>query len=137
MIYSLLPASISHQAVDFYHHYKEDIALMAEIGFRAFRMSISWTRIFPQGEEEQPLEEGLQFYDDVHSQGHIILHKVYFIKCHPVLHFSAVSLKNETAETEKAIQGSAAVPSAVHFCKMQRHIIIADPRAFRRNEKSV
>ncbi len=58
----------SHQAVDFYHHYKEDIALMAEIGFRAFRMSISWTRIFPQGEEEQPLEEGLQFYDDVFDE---------------------------------------------------------------------
>lgn len=41
----------SHEAVDFYHHYKEDIALFAEMGFKCFRMSINWPRIFPQGDE--------------------------------------------------------------------------------------
>ncbi len=55
----------SHRAVDFYHHYKEDIALMAGMGFNVFRFSICWSRIFPTGEEEQPNEEGLAFYDDV------------------------------------------------------------------------
>lgn len=50
---------------DFYHRYKEDIALMAEMGFRVFRMSISWARIYPSGYEEQPNEAGLQFYHDV------------------------------------------------------------------------
>ena len=55
----------SHEAVDFYHHYKEDIALFAEMGFRCYRMSIAWTRIFPNGDDEQPNEAGLQFYDNV------------------------------------------------------------------------
>lgn len=55
----------SHEAIDFYHHYKEDIALFAEMGFRIFRFSIAWTRIFPTGEETKPNEAGLQFYDNV------------------------------------------------------------------------
>ncbi|MBE6128957.1 MAG: glycosyl hydrolase family protein [Erysipelotrichaceae bacterium] len=55
----------SHQAVDFYHHYKEDIALMAGMGFNVFRFSVCWSRIFPTGDEETPNEEGLKFYDDV------------------------------------------------------------------------
>ena len=55
----------SHEAIDFYHHYKEDIALFAEMGFKVFRFSIAWTRIFPTGEEETPNEKGLQFYDNV------------------------------------------------------------------------
>lgn len=55
----------SHDAIDFYHHYKEDIALMAEMGFRCFRFSIAWTRIFPTGMEAEPNEAGLQFYDNV------------------------------------------------------------------------
>lgn len=51
--------------IDFYHHYKEDIALFAEMGFKVFRMSVSWSRIFPQGDEEEPNEKGLRFYEDV------------------------------------------------------------------------
>ena len=58
----------SHEATDFYHHYKEDIALFAEMGFKTFRMSINWTRIFPTGMEEEPNEEGLQFYDNVFDE---------------------------------------------------------------------
>ena len=53
---------------DFYHHYKEDIALMAEMGFKVFRMSIAWTRIYPNGIEEEPNELGLKFYDDVFDE---------------------------------------------------------------------
>ena len=55
----------SHTATDFYHHYKEDIALFAEMGFKVFRMSIAWTRIFPKGIEEEPNQEGLDFYRNV------------------------------------------------------------------------
>ena len=55
---------------DFYHHYKEDISLMAEMGFRVFRMSISWPRLFPTGTETEPLEEGVQFYHDVFAECH-------------------------------------------------------------------
>ncbi len=55
----------SHEAIDFYHHYEEDIALFAEMGFKTFRTSINWTRIFPTGMEEEPNEAGLAFYDKV------------------------------------------------------------------------
>ncbi len=58
----------SHEAIDFYHNFKEDIALFAEMGFKCFRMSIAWTRIFPNGDESQPNEEGLKFYDDVFDE---------------------------------------------------------------------
>lgn len=58
----------SQEATDFYHHYKEDIALMAEMGFKAFRMSINWSRIFPNGDEEEPNEEGLKFYDQIFDE---------------------------------------------------------------------
>lgn len=55
----------SRKAIDFYHHYKEDIALFAEMGFKAYRMSISWARIFPNGDDECPNEKGLLFYKNV------------------------------------------------------------------------
>ena len=58
----------SHEATDFYHHYKEDIALFAEMGFKCFRMSVGWTRIFPRGDEEEPNEAGLEFYDKVFDE---------------------------------------------------------------------
>ncbi|NRG31611.1 6-phospho-beta-glucosidase [Niallia circulans] len=58
----------SHEAIDFYHRYKEDIALFAEMGFKSFRMSISWARIFPNGDDAVPNEAGLQFYDDVFDE---------------------------------------------------------------------
>ncbi len=51
--------------IDFYHHYREDIALFAEMGFKVFRLSIAWSRIFPNGDEEEPNEAGLAFYEDV------------------------------------------------------------------------
>jgi 6-phospho-beta-glucosidase len=56
------------RGIDFYHRYKEDIALFAEMGFKTFRMSISWPRIFPNGDELEPNEEGLAFYDKVFDE---------------------------------------------------------------------
>ncbi|MBY4130168.1 glycoside hydrolase family 1 protein [Rhodococcus fascians] len=53
------------QAIDFYNRYAEDIALFAEMGFKVFRFSIAWSRIFPMGDEDKPNEEGLAFYDRV------------------------------------------------------------------------
>jgi 6-phospho-beta-glucosidase len=55
----------NHDGIDFYHRYAQDIALFAEMGFNIYRMSISWSRIFPMGDEEQPNEAGLAFYDRV------------------------------------------------------------------------
>ena len=57
-------------AIDFYHRYKEDIKLFAEMGFKVFRLSIAWSRIFPMGDEEQPNEKGLAFYDAVFDECH-------------------------------------------------------------------
>lgn len=54
--------------VDFYHRYKEDIKLFAEMGFKTFRMSIAWSRIFPNGDELEPNEKGLEFYDKVFDE---------------------------------------------------------------------
>ncbi len=53
------------RAIDFYHRYVEDIALFAEMGFSVFRFSVAWSRIFPNGDDAQPNEEGLAFYDRV------------------------------------------------------------------------
>ncbi|WP_343711291.1 glycoside hydrolase family 1 protein [Kosakonia radicincitans] len=58
----------SHEAIDFYHRYKEDIALFAEMGFKCFRTSIAWSRIFPRGDETTPNEAGLKFYDDLFDE---------------------------------------------------------------------
>ena len=58
----------SHEGVDFYHHYQEDIALLAEMGSKIFRLSINWTRIFPQGDELTPNAEGLAFYRRVFEE---------------------------------------------------------------------
>src|SRR5690625_405899 len=60
----------NHEAIDFYHRYKEDIALFAEMGFKVFRMSIAWSRIFPNGNELEANEEGLAFYDRVFDELH-------------------------------------------------------------------
>ncbi|EAC5456571.1 glycoside hydrolase family 1 protein, partial [Listeria monocytogenes] len=54
--------------IDFYHRYKEDITLMAEMGFKTFRLSISWPRIFPNGNDQEPNEAGLAFYDAVFDE---------------------------------------------------------------------
>lgn len=63
----------AREAIDFYHHYREDIALFGEMGFKALRLSIAWSRIFPNGDDAEPNEEGLAFYEDVfracHEQG--------------------------------------------------------------------
>lgn len=58
----------NHEAIDFYHRYKEDIALFSELGLKCLRTSIGWSRIFPRGDETEPNEEGLAFYDRVFDE---------------------------------------------------------------------
>ena len=59
-----------HEAIDFYHHYKEDIALFAEMGFSMYRLSINWTRIYPNADDEKPNQKGLEFYHKVFDELH-------------------------------------------------------------------
>lgn len=56
------------EGIQFYDNYKEDIKLFAEMGFKTFRMSIAWSRIYPKGDEDKPNEKGLQFYEDVFKE---------------------------------------------------------------------
>ena len=56
------------EAVDFYHHFREDIGLLAQMGFKVYRMRVAWTRIFPNGDEEEPNEAGLRFYEEVFKE---------------------------------------------------------------------
>lgn len=58
----------AHEAIDMYHHFKEDIALFAQMGFKCYRLSVSWTRIFPNGDDEMPNEEGIRFYNDLFDE---------------------------------------------------------------------
>lgn len=58
----------NHEAIDFFHRYKDDIKLFSEMGFTCFRTSIAWSRIFPAGDELEPNEAGLQFYDDMFDE---------------------------------------------------------------------
>ena len=64
------PDNMKLIGIDFYHRYKEDIRLFAEMGFKVFRLSIAWSRIFPMGDEETPNEKGLEFYDRVFDECH-------------------------------------------------------------------
>ena len=64
------PDNMKLIGIDFYHRYKEDIKLFAEMGFKVFRLSIAWSRIFPKGDEETPNEVGLDFYDRVFDECH-------------------------------------------------------------------
>lgn len=58
----------SHGAVDHYHHFREDIALLGEMGFKTYRLSVGWSRIFPQGDELEPNRAGVEFYRRVFEE---------------------------------------------------------------------
>lgn len=58
----------NHDATDGYHHYKEDIALFAEMGFKTYRMSISWSRLYPHGDEKEPNKAGVEFYRSIFKE---------------------------------------------------------------------
>lgn len=64
----------THEAIDFYHRYREDIALLAELGLKSFRTSINWSRIFPNGDDGLPNEAGLRFYDALFDE--LLKHKI-------------------------------------------------------------
>ena len=70
------------RGIDFYHRYREQLALLGEMGFKVFRMSISWSRIFPNGDDPVPNEEGLAFYDAVFDECHRLGMEPLVTLCH-------------------------------------------------------
>ncbi|MCD7829277.1 MAG: glycoside hydrolase family 1 protein, partial [Clostridiales bacterium] len=101
----------SREATDFYHHYKEDIALAAEMGFKCFRMSINWTRIFPTGMETEPNEAGLAFYDKVFDE----LNK-YGIE--PLVTISHYELPYALVEKYNGWYGREVIDCYVRYCEV-------------------
>lgn len=101
----------SHEATDFYHHYKEDIALFAEMGFKTFRLSIAWTRIFPTGMEEIPNEEGLKFYDAVFDECH-----KYGIE--PLVTISHYEMPYAMVEKYNGWEGRESIDCYVRYCEI-------------------
>lgn len=63
-----VPENLKLIGIDFYHRYAEDIKLFAEMGFKVYRMSVAWSRIYPNGDDEEPNEKGLEFYDRVFDE---------------------------------------------------------------------
>ena len=64
----------SHEGIDFYHHYKEDIAMFANMGFKAFRLSIDWSRIYPNGDEDEPNQKIVKLGVCLDYHRHILNH---------------------------------------------------------------
>jgi len=100
----------SHEAIDFYHHYAEDIALFAEMGFKTFRLSINWTRIYPTGEETEPNEKGLEFYDKVFD-----CCQKYGIE--PLVTISHYELPYALVEKYNGWEGREVIDCFVRYCK--------------------
>lgn len=104
----------THEAVDFFHRYKEDIALYAEMGFKVFRMSINWPRIFPTGEELTPNPEGLAFYRDVFTEC-----KKYGIE--PLVTLSHYELPFTLAKKYGGWSSREVIPLFLRYCETVFH----------------
>ena len=100
----------SHEATDFYHHYREDIALMAEMGFKCFRLSINWSRIFPTGIEEKPNEKGLEFYDRVFDE--CIRHDI-----EPLVTISHYEMPFELARSKNGWLSRETISYFIHYAE--------------------
>lgn len=101
----------NHEAIDFYHHYKEDIALFANMHLKCLRTSIAWTRIFPNGDEEEPNEEGLQFYDAVIDE--LLKHHI-----EPVITLSHFEMPLHLAQEYGGFRNREVVHHFVKFAKV-------------------
>lgn len=100
----------NHEGIDFYHRYQDDIALFAEMGFKAFRTSIAWSRIFPKGNEVEPDEEGLAFYDRIFDE----LLK-YGIE--PVITLSHFEMPLWIAQEHRGFMSRKTIDFFVHFAE--------------------
>jgi 6-phospho-beta-glucosidase len=101
----------SHEAVDFYHHYKEDISLLHEMGFKTYRMSIAWSRIFPKGDEEEPNMKGLQFYDSV-------IHELVNAGIEPVITISHFEIPAGIVEKYGGWENREVISLYLHFAEI-------------------
>ncbi len=101
----------SYVAIDFYHRYKEDIALLAELGIKAFRTSIAWSRIFPNGDDLEPNEKGLEFYDHLFDE---------LLKYHiePVITISHFEMPLHLMETYGGWENRKLIEYYLRYCEV-------------------
>lgn len=104
----------THEAIDFYHSYKEDIALMAEMKIKCFRFSINWARIFPNGDDETPNEEGLIFYDKV-------LDELEKYNIEPIITISHFEIPNHLIETYQSWKSRKLIAFFERYCEVLFH----------------
>ena len=106
----------NHEAIDFYHRYKEDIQLFKALGLKCLRTSISWSRIFPTGQEDEPNEAGLQYYDDLFDE---LLNN----GIEPIITLSHFEMPYAIYETYGGFVNKAVIPLFVKFatCVFERY----------------
>lgn len=100
----------TEEAVDFYHRYKEDIALYAEMGFKVFRMSINWARLFPTGEETDPNPKGIEFY-------HNVFRELKKAGIEPLVTLSHYELPYALARKYGGWASREIIPLFLHYCE--------------------
>lgn len=101
----------SHEGIDFYHRYKEDIALFSEMGFKCLRLSINWARIFPKGDEKEPNEKGLLFYDRVIDE--LLSHNIK-----PIITLSHYETPLHLVQTYGSWRNEKLIGFFTKFCKV-------------------
>lgn len=101
----------SHEAIDFYHRYHEDLELMAGMGFKCFRTSVAWTRIFPTGEEAEPNEAGLAYYEDMFRT----MNKLHIV---PVVTISHYETPLYLIEKYNGWESKELIPLFEKFCQI-------------------
>ncbi len=101
----------SHESIDFYHRYQEDIKLFAELGLNCFRTSINWTRIFPNGDETEPNEAGLQFYDALFDE--LLKYKI-----EPVITLSHFEIPYYLYEKYGGFRNKKVIAYFVHYAEV-------------------
>lgn len=102
------------EAVDAYGHYKEDIALFAEMGFRCYRFSFSWSRIFPTGEEKEPNEAGLKFYEEY-------INELLKYNIEPVVTLCHFDIPLELVDKYGSWRSRKVIECYTHYCKTVFH----------------
>ena len=96
--------------IDFYHTYKEDLKLLAELGLKTFRTSINWARIYPNGDESTPNEAGLQFYDN-------LIDEIIKNGMEPMITISHYEMPLNLTTTYKGWYSRETIDFFVRYCK--------------------
>ena len=100
----------THRSIELYHHYKEDIAMLADMGIKCFRFSIDWSRIYPMGDEAYPNEEGLRFYD-------AILDELEHYHIEPMITISHFEIPYHLVETYGSWKNPKMIDFYMNYCE--------------------